>query len=386
MDIATILKQVKSPFSNEEIEKLIRTYTECNCDMNEFYRKINLSGEERENSYLNDLHNRLFSFSNRGKRFVDENDSWDIIASSEDTLRVPNRQKDREPIYRIYINAKGQDKAKIIEDYIRHCEDVGQVYKLKYSVTDGRKDEILILSYGEDLSKNIELIETITEGMNLGEPAELLGRYKDKIGIGEEYIQVPIYSYTQTRLGIIPIAMQKYFLDHKPQFEQYLDEEDKETVDFLLECFEEESQDLSEEIKELSEKTEKLSEEEKNKIESLKKNQFAYQNNIDFNIGNMYFSLCQSISKVMKAYMDEHSEIAIPEIIENYRMACEIFGISREGVFSKATENIIKQQEKTPLQQREDELASLEKEERTIAEAERLIDKQNANEGKNIGD
>lgn len=92
----------------------------------------------------------------------------------------------------------------------------------------------------------------------------------------------------------------------------------------------------------------------------------------------MYFSLCQSISKVMKAYMAEHAEIAIPEITENYRMACEIFGISRDGVFSKATENIIKQQEKTPLQQREDELASLEADERTISKAERLIDKQNA--------
>ena len=374
MDIATILKQVKSPFLDEEIEKLIRTYTECNCDMNEFYRKVNLSEEEKENPYLSELYNRLFSFSNRGERFVDGNSSWNIIASSEDTLKVPDRHEDRVPIYRIYINAKGQDKAKIIEDYIRHCEDAGQAYKLKYSVIDGRKDEILILSYGEDLLRNVKLVEKITEGMNLGEPAELLGRYKDKIGIGEEYIQAPIYSYTQTRLGIIPIAMQKYFLDHKPQFEQYLDEEDKKTGDFLLNHFNKKSQQALAKIEKLSNKAEK----DKNKIESLMKNQFAYQNNIDFNIGNMYFSLCQSISKVMKAYMAEHAEIAIPEITENYRMACEIFEISRDGVFSKATENIIKQQEKTPLQQREDELASLEADERTISKAERLIDKQNA--------
>ena len=72
--------------------------------------------------------------------------------------------------------------------------------QLKYSIKDGRKDAVIILSYGEDLTRNLKLIERITEGMSLGEPAELLGRYKGKYGIGEEYIQAPIYSYTQTRL------------------------------------------------------------------------------------------------------------------------------------------------------------------------------------------
>lgn len=383
-----ILKQVKSPFTDEEIENLIKTYIECNCDINEFYRRINLNVEEQENPHLGDLYRRLFSEDNRGDRFVGGNilDTWIQIASSNDTLSVPDRQEDRVPIYRIYINAKGQDKAKIIEDYIKSCEEEEQEYKLKYSTVDGRQDEIVILSYGEDLARNIELVERITEGMSLGEPANLLGRYKDKIGIGEEYIQAPIYSYTKTRLGIMPIVMQKYFLDHKPQFEQYLDEKNKGTGEFLLKHFRKESQQLSDEIEELSDEMEDLSEDDKKEIEFLKKQQVAYQNNIDFNIGNMYWSVCKDIPEAMRAYMAEHSEIAISEIVESYRMACEIFGISRDGVFSKVTEEMMGVKKQTPLQQREAELSALEAEARGYDEAEVLKGKLEQRQGQNIGE
>lgn len=379
MNINHIFEQVKSPFTDEKLEKLIEKYIECNCDMDKFYRSINdLNVDEKENPYMNDLCSRLFS--NRAEKFVDRNDSWSIIGSSGDTLSVPTKHEDRVPIYRIYINAKGQDKAKIVEEYIKECEDSRKDYKLKYSQKDGRSDEIIILSYGEDLAKNIELIETITEGMNLGEPAELVGRYKDKIGIGEEYIEQPIYSYTKTRLGIIPIVMQKYFLDHISQFEKYLDEEHKGFANFLLEEFKEESQDLLEEIEELSE-------DEKEQREDLIKQQLAYQNNINPNdIGQMSESICKYIPESMQAYMAEHSEEAIPEIIENYRFACEIFGISREGVFSIITEELVNKDKQTALQRRESELSALEAEEKTISEAEALIDKQTGKDGQNIGE
>ena len=49
-------------------------------------------------------------------------------------------------------------------------------------------------------------------------------------------------------------------------------------------------------------------------------------------------------------------------------------------------ERLKKVQENSPLQQREQELSSLETEEKTIAEAEALIDKQTAKEGQNIGE
>ena len=377
MDIAQIVNQVESPFTDEQIEKLIKTYTECNCNMDEFYKKINLNVEKQENLYLNDLYNRLFSLSNRGERFVDGNNSWDIIGSSKEMLSVPTNPEERVPIYRIYINAKGQDKAKIVEDYIKRCEDAGHGYKLKYSITDGRRDEILILSYGEDLSRNIELIEEITEGMNLGEPAELLGRYKDKIGIGEEYIQAPIYSYTQTRLGLIALVMQKYFLDHREQFDKYLSEKDKKIGEVQLRHFGKISERLLKKIA-------TLPEDKKQQKQELQNEQLAYQNNIDFNIGHMYFTSCSCIPETMQAYMEEHSEEAIPEIIKSYHLACEVFGISKDVVFSRTTQEMIEKQ--TLLQQRNATLAALEAEAREYDAAEALIGKLEQRQGEDIGE
>lgn len=378
MDVTQIINQVESPITDEEIEMLIKKYIECKCDMNEFYKSININVEETENPYVNDLYSRMFSIFTRGERFVDGNRNWDIVGSSRETLSVPREIEDRVPIYRIYINAQGQDKAKIVEDYITACEEDSYSYKLKYSIKDGRKDAVIILSYGEDLTRNIQLIERITEGMSLGEPAELLGRYKGKFGIGEEYIQAPIYSYTQTRLGLIPIAMQKYFLDHKEQFEQYLDENHKGFGDFLSDDYKERSEELLEEIEELSE--------DEKKVEELKKEQFAYQNNIELDFIGMYDSLCQYIPETMQNYIAEHSETAILEIIENYRLASEIFGISRDGVFSIRTEQMLEQAKQTPLQQRDAILAALEAEARGYDEAEKLKSKLEQRDGQNIGE
>lgn len=379
MDITHILNQVESPFTDEEIINLTKKFIECNCDMSQFYRSVNINMEQKENPYLTELYSRLFSISNRGERFVEGNDSWNIVGSNKEALSVPYEIESRVPIYRIYVNAKGQDKARIVEEYIRRCESTGQAYKLKYSKTDGRNDEILVLSYSEDLTKNIELIESITEGMSLGGPAPLTGKYKEKIGIGEEYIQAPIYSYTQTRLGIIPIIMQKYFLEHKPEFNKYLDDSNKGLGDFLLKHSEKMSARLSKQIATLSEDDEQRKEELKNK-------QFAYNNNIDPNIGNMYQTICQFIPEAMKEYMSNNFETAIPEIIENYHLACEIFGISKNGVFSKRTEAMLEQPQQTPLQKREAELSALEMEAKGYDEAEALLSQLQQKEGQDIGE
>ena len=376
MDISHILNQVKSPFTDEKIINLIKKFIECNCDMSEFYRSININIEEKQNPYLTELYSRLFSIFNRGERFVDVNKSWYIIGSSKETLSVPNEMENRVPIYRIYINAKGQDKVKIVEEYIRKCEYTGQTYKLKYSKTDGRNDEILVLSYGEELAKNIELIESITDEINLREPAQLTGKYKGKIGIGEEYIQAPIYSYTQTRLGIIPIIMQKYFLDHRAEFDRYLDEKDKGLGNYLLDYF-------KKKVSRYQKRIDQLPENKEHQKEELKKQQLACQNNINLDFMDMYNSVCQYIPEVMRTYMKDHSETAIPEILENYRSTCELFGISREGVFSQMTEEMLGQQKQTPLQQREAELSSLEAEEKQL---KARIDKQVEQEGQDIGE
>ena len=235
MKLMDILGQVESPFTDEEIINLTKRFIECDCDMNRFYRSVNIEQKTQENPYLSQLYSKLFSEANRGDRYVSINGSWNIVASGGDDLSIPDDREKRVPIYRIYLNAKGQDKARIVEEYISKCEASGQAYKLKYALEDGRDDEILILSSGEDLVRNIELVERITEGIELGEPAKLAGRYKGKIGIGEEYIQAPTYSYTKTRLGMLSIAMKKFYLDHVEEFSGYTDHSNKELAEMYLE-------------------------------------------------------------------------------------------------------------------------------------------------------
>ena len=337
MNIFDVLSQVESPFTDKEIINLTKKFIECNCDMDEFYRSINIDVERTENPYLTELYSKLFSLSNRGTRYVDGNDSWNIVASSEEALSIPNEIEKRVPIYRIYLNAKGQDKARIVEEYINQCESAGQPYKLKYAVEDGRDDEILVLSYGEDLAKNIELIEGITEGMELGEPAMLTGKYKGKIGIGEEYIQAPRYSYTKTRIGMIPIVMKKFYLDHLDDFSKYIDDKDRKMAESYISEFKEESEEIGFEIDELSD-------DEVQEKRELENNQHAYNNNIKPQISwmnNEYVPLYNS--EIMRKYLFAHLDVAIPEIIKNYHLACKIFGISRDGVFSLKTEEMIKQ-------------------------------------------
>lgn len=381
MNIFDVLSQVESPFTDEEIINLTKKFIECNCDVNEFYRSINIDTERKDNPYLTELYTKLFSLSNIGTRYVDENDFWKFVASSKDTLSVPDEIEKRVPIYRIYLNAKGQDKARIVEEYIKKCESAGLQFNLKYAVKDGRDDEILIKSYGENLARNIELVEEITEGMQLGEPAKLTGKYKGRIGIGEEYIQASIYSYTETRLGIIPIIMEKYCIEHKQEFYEYLNDSNKELVDSLLISLRKKSDKLIKKIASLSEGDEKSKEE-------LKRKQFAYANNIDLDTGiqRMNDSICEYMPEEIKKYISDNLEKAMPEIIKNYRLACEIFGISRNGVFSQRTEEILQQQQRTPLQIREAELSALEAEEKTISEAEALIKKEMDKKGKDIGE
>lgn len=170
--------------------------------------------------------------------------------------------------------------------------------------------------------------------------------------------------------------MQKYFLDHKIQFDKYLSEQDKKIGELQLRHFGKRRERILKKITALQE----------DKKQELLNEQLACENNIDFNIGHMYMSLCQFIPETMSTYMAEHSGIAIPEIIKSYRMACEIFGISRNGIFSKVTEEMMGQQKQTPLRQRETELSALEAEARGYDEAEALKNKLEQKEGQNIGE
>lgn len=71
MSIFDILSQVTSPFTDEEIISLTKKFIECNCDMNEFYKSININTERVRNPYLDELYSKLLSTSTREDRFVD---------------------------------------------------------------------------------------------------------------------------------------------------------------------------------------------------------------------------------------------------------------------------------------------------------------------------
>lgn len=360
MNINDIFDQVESPFNDEGIIELIKKYIGCSFNLKELYKSTNkMEIEEHENPYLKELDKKVYADpfeTERGGRFYKQNDYWTIVGSSKDALDVPDKRDERVPIYRIYINAKGKDKAKTVEEYLQRCKEAGQQYKLKYANEDGRDDEIVILSYGEDLVRNIEFLAEITDGMNLGEPPELVGKYKDKIGIGEEFIFAPIYSYTETRLGIISSCLTKFYLDHLEDFSRYIDERLKKNHEFKRRMIQKEA-------------PERLS------------NYLGYMRH-ELSTGKPLLYK----PEIMSEYISEHFETAIPELLENYHSLCNVYEISENGVFSTRTAEMLEQQKTTPLQQREAQLSSLEAEERTISEAEALIDKQSAKEGQSIGE
>lgn len=371
-EVYKILSQVQNPFTDEKLKELIELYIQSNCDMNKFYNRVNRTEDMNRSPYLSELYNYLI----KEDICLNVNEYWNIVSSEEEFLKKSNNMR---PIYRIYINAKEMNKVNIVKSYIEGCKAENRGYKFKYSNTDGRKDEIVILSSEEDFVKNIELIETITEGMDLGTPPELAGVYKEKIGIGEEYIQVPIYSYTQIRLGMIPIAMQKYILDNFSDFEKYCDDSEKSIVKYLIDDFKDEAEDISEELEEISESNEK-------KKRKLEEELFAYKNNIEPNgFMQMFDSVCKYFPEKLSEFIGEHSDIAFSEIVKNYRLSCEIFGISENGLFSQITENdILKKHNKTKLELKEEELQFLEEESKNLDE--KLMGIQNENEGTELGE
>ena len=314
MNINDIINEVESPFTEKKIIELIKKFIECNFNLQEFYKNTNkLEREEEKNPYLTELLQfQVFPWeTEKGGRLFKQNDYWTIIGSSKEALDVPDKSDKRVPIYRIYINAKGQEKAKIVKEYIKRCEEIGQAYKLKYANKDGRNDEIVILSYGENLVGNIEWIENITEGMNLGEPAQLVGKYKDKIGIGEEFIFSPIYSYTEVRLGMISSTIRKFYIDHLDDFSENMDESIANRI--------------------------------RGQLQGAKGSELL-EYYLTYAMSGLYSGKAGYNTEIIGKYMADNFETVIPELLENYHLISEIFGISKNGVFSTRTMEMIEQQ------------------------------------------
>ena len=113
------------------------------------------------------------------------------------------------------------------------------------------------------------------------------------------------------------------------------------------------------------------------KLLSKRYEAYMYSSRIDINKKLEYMSefvQCGGIIGRDHISMEKINEN--PEYLKLYE---EIQSKSKENEASRETE-------KSPLQQRESKLASLEAEEKTISEAEALIDKQTEKKGQNIGE
>ena len=131
--VSRILKEVKSPFTNEFIKDLIEKYITCNCDDNLFYTKINeiedmdVSIDPHTIKLINQIHsqgipmNELWNCKDDIPLIYDSNKSWEVLYSKEDPMgdNEPTLDNRAPLIYRIYLNLKDKEKAEFVENYIK---------------------------------------------------------------------------------------------------------------------------------------------------------------------------------------------------------------------------------------------------------------------------
>ena len=118
--ISGILREVKSPFTDEVIHDLIKKYVDCGCNEELFYKEINKLDNNNEsiNIHIKELINQIYSkgvskmnlwdYKDKDniKLIYDSNYSWVQLYSEEDPLQEYKRTEDnKEPLmYRIYLN------------------------------------------------------------------------------------------------------------------------------------------------------------------------------------------------------------------------------------------------------------------------------------------
>lgn len=321
-----ILKQVKSPFTDEMIKNLFKEYIYGNVNLDEFYRVVNAVeiSDLQDNQYVTQVSREIESnfaiVSNSNYPY------WNIVKSDENYLDIPNNREDRTEIYRFYLNVKGQDKAVVIRRYIEECQKRNQGFKFKYSFKDGRNDEIVILTNAENFVDNVDIIKQITKDITLGELPKLVGKYENNIGIAEEYINAPIYSYTKVRLAILPIVIQKYILDHIDEFPLNV----QQIFGLMKKRF---GKRLAIQIKMQENEPEKFALENKWNDEKT-----AFENNIEI-MFTMVSEKVEPLFKSIKEIIDKKGiENVLSELVDGYRLACKVSGISEAGVFSLETE------------------------------------------------
>lgn len=81
-----IFKQVKSPFTDDLIQDLIKRYISCNCDENLFYRETNNleNTDTYDKHFTNELINQIYS------KGIPKYDLWSKEASDQEFIYATN--------------------------------------------------------------------------------------------------------------------------------------------------------------------------------------------------------------------------------------------------------------------------------------------------------
>lgn len=393
MNISQILVQVKSPFTDELIQKLIEKYISCGCDDNLFYREINNLGtvENGDNYFTNELIKYIF---NTGVNkscyyeksdlpfFYESNDSWVMLFSEKDPLKEDGNHLDNKEsrVYRFYLNIKGEEKSNFILNYMNKCKANGLPYKFKFSREDGRSDQIVILSSLENFGENFSIIEELIANLQLGNLPMLIGEYKQGIGITEEFYN-RLYSPTKVKLALIRCSVKKYLCDHRNELNEILSDKDKKEIDRYIVQFSSLYDDLIEdkERKERRGRTykdlDKTYYQRKSSIECAKEH--IENDRVAYVSGKGLLPLGDAIKQIYflnpKTFMQE--------IVQNFRtIGTQVWGLSEDFVFSNETAEMIVQY----LKQREIELSNLEAKSSEYDKVDLLIGKLEEQKGQNI--
>ena len=343
--IEDVLKKVESPFTDEMIQDLIKTFVLCGCDSNSSYNNVNNNNSTTKLGpeiikMINNIEDGGISSSEawqmdktRIPYIIDTNNAWIIIKSDEDPYGEYRRTKNnKQPlVYRTYLNVKGKEKLDLVKEYISKCKDKNLPFKFKFSKDDDRDDQVIFLSNEEAFEEQLEIIEELSQGLELGQLPKLIGKYKDNIGVSEEYVY-RLFSPTTAKLALIKSSIKKYLCDHREELCTKFSDEEIDIVDGFIKEFDA-SYEFQEEILERSGKkyieTRKSYYQKKDNMECAKEhietNSDSYMSKNDLpQIGNA----------IIKLY-EENPEVFLQEIKENFKdIAINVWGYSKDLVFS----------------------------------------------------
>lgn len=356
-----VIARVQSPFSDDFIKSLIKTYLDNDCDFHTAYDAINNAKEN--DLYSNEHINTLMSvIGDRGthienykevedssgwhkiydtKPIYEKSEFWMVLMSNPDAFEEYNYMDDdgSHLLYRIYLNLKGKDKLDCVMGYIEECHKRELDYKFKFATKDGGDDEIIIQSTPEHFLENLSIIQGITNQMQLGKTPMLVGKYENNIGIAEEFYDRGI-SPTSKYIYLLGSALIKYICDHNDVALDLCSGEEKEILDGIYEDFEDKR-----------EHEKRRQERGRSKLKCG-----AKITGFDSSSKNILGSDEMCMGKIVEVHKlnglirklyDLEPETFLNEITSNVRyIGNNVFGISKDMVFSVTTENNIEASKK----------------------------------------